>query len=76
MSSFTTVIERLIFGYRKIVIAIFLMATVYLGFQASMMRLDAGFEKNVPLNHTYMQTYMAHRQDFGGANNVLVSVCD
>lgn len=76
MSSFNTVIERLIFGYRKIVIAIFLMATVYLGFQASMMRLDAGFEKNVPLKHTYMQTYMAHRQDFGGANNVLVSVCD
>ncbi|MBU2976894.1 MMPL family transporter [Alteromonas sp. C1M14] len=76
MSSFTTILERLIFGYRKVVIAIFLMATVYLGFQASMMRLDAGFEKNVPLNHTYMQTYMAHRQDFGGANNILVSVCD
>lgn len=76
MSMLTTFLERLIFGYRKIVVGLFLLATVYLGFQASMMHLDAGFEKNVPLNHPYMQTYMKHRKDFGGANSVLVSVCD
>ncbi|MBU3022902.1 RND family transporter [Aestuariibacter sp. A3R04] len=76
MSMLTTLLERLIFGYRKIVVCLFLLATVYLGFQASMMHLDAGFEKNVPLNHPYMQTYMKHRKDFGGANSVLVSVCD
>ncbi|MEQ5807761.1 RND family transporter [Alteromonas sp. NFXS44] len=76
MASFTSLLERLIFGYRKVVVGLFLLATVYLGYQASMMHLDAGFEKNVPLNHEYMKTYMAHRSDFGGANSVLVSVCD
>lgn len=76
MASLTSILERLIFGYRKVVVGIFILATVYLGYQASMMHLDAGFEKNVPLNHEYMQTYMAHRKDFGGANSVLVSVCD
>ncbi len=76
MASFTTLLERLIFGYRKVVVALFVLATLYLGFQASMMHLDAGFEKNVPLNHPYMKTYMDHREDFGGANSVLVSVCD
>jgi len=76
MPSITHLIERLIFSNRKIVVGIFLLATVFLGYQASHMRLDAGFEKNIPLNHEYMQTYMAHRKDFGGANNILVSVCD
>ena len=72
----THFIERLIFANRKLVVALFAVATVFLLFQASKMRLDAGFEKNIPLNHEYMQTYIEHRKDFGGANNILVSVCD
>ncbi|MDO6565880.1 MMPL family transporter [Alteromonas sp. 1_MG-2023] len=72
----THFIERLVFSNRKLVVALFAIATVFLGFQASQMRLDAGFEKNIPLNHEYMKTYIEHRQDFGGANNILVSVCD
>ncbi|GGW88525.1 efflux RND transporter permease subunit [Alteromonas halophila] len=72
----TEVIERLIFSQRKLVVFLFVLATVFLGYQASNMRLDAGFEKNIPLNHEYMQTYMQYREDFGGANSILVSVCD
>lgn len=72
----TQFIERLVFANRKLVVFIFALITVWLGFQASQMRLDAGFEKNIPLNHEYMKTYIEHRQDFGGANNILVSVCD
>ena len=72
----TEVIERLIFSQRKLVVLLFVLATVFLGYQASHMRLDAGFEKNIPLNHEYMQTYMQYRKDFGGANSILVSVCD
>ncbi|QJR82612.1 RND family transporter [Alteromonas pelagimontana] len=76
MTSFTHFIEKLVFGNRKIVIAIFAFVTVFLGYQASQLRLDAGFEKNIPLQHEYMKTYMEHRKDFGGANSILVSVCD
>ncbi len=72
----TEVIERLIFSQRKLVVLLFVLATVFLGYQASNMRLDAGFEKNIPLNHEYMQTYMQYREDFGGANSILVSICD
>ena len=68
----THFLEKLVFGNRKIVVALFAIATVFLGYQASQMRLDAGFEKNIPLNHEYMKTYIEHRQDFGGANNILV----
>tara|TARA_Y100001001_G_scaffold164705_1_gene198185 strand:+ start:6723 stop:9041 length:2319 start_codon:yes stop_codon:yes gene_type:complete len=72
----TQFIEHLVFANRKLLVAIFALATLFLGYQASQMRLDAGFEKNIPLNHEYMKTYIEHRKDFGGANNILVSVCD
>ncbi|NMH58426.1 efflux RND transporter permease subunit [Alteromonas ponticola] len=76
MSSITHLAERIVFGNRKVVVFLFVLATLFLGYQSSQMRLDAGFEKNIPLNHEYMQTYMKYRNDFGGANSVLVSVCD
>lgn len=76
MSGITNFLERLVFTNRAVVIGLFALATVFLGYQATQIRLDAGFEKNIPLNHEYMQTYMAHRKDFGGANSIYVSVCD
>ncbi len=76
MSKATHFIERLVFNNRLIVVGVFLLATLFLGFKASQMKMDAGFEKNIPLNHPYMQTYVEHQKDFGGANNILVSVCD
>lgn len=76
MSNFTQIAEQAIFSKRPVVIVLFLLATIFLGYQSAQLRLDAGFEKNIPLNHEYMQTYMEHRESFGGANNVLISVCD
>ena len=76
MNSFVDTIEKLVFRNRLVVIAVFLLATLFLAYQASLLKLDAGFTKNIPLNHEYMQTYMKHKENFGGANNILVSVCD
>lgn len=69
-------IENGIFGHRLIVLALFVLATCYFIFQATHLKLDAAFTKNIPLNHSYMQTYLKHQKDFGGANNILISVCD
>ncbi|MFQ3250623.1 MAG: putative RND superfamily exporter protein [Glaciecola sp.] len=76
MTYLINAIEKAVFRHRLAVIAFFSIVTLFLLYNASQLKLDAGFEKNIPLNHEYMQTYMKHRQDFGGANNVLVSVCD
>ena len=76
MNSFISFSEFLIFNQRKAVIGLFALATVFLLYMASMLKLDAGFEKNIPLQHEYMQNYIKHRADFDGANNILVSVCD
>jgi predicted RND superfamily exporter protein len=68
--------ELLIFRQRVLVILVFLATTMFLAYQSSLLRLDAGFTKNIPLKHEYMLNYMKHSKDFGGANSVLVSVCD
>jgi predicted RND superfamily exporter protein len=76
MNPFVNKIEKLVFNNRIVVIIFFLLATIFLAYQASLLKLDAGFTKNIPLNHEYMQTYIKHKENFGGANNILVSVCD
>jgi len=68
-------IEIGVFRHRMFVILAFLLATVFLIYQASQIKLDAAFTKNIPLNHEYMKTYLKHQSNFGGANNVLISVC-
>jgi hypothetical protein len=76
MNPFVRKTEKLVFENRIVVALLFLFATIFLGYQASLLKLDAGFTKNIPLNHEYMQTYIKHQENFGGANNILVSVCD
>ncbi len=76
MNKLIDLLEVIIFRHRMLVILLFMAATGYLLFQATQLRLDAGFTKNIPLNHEYMKNYMKHRKDFGGANSVLVAVCD
>ena len=68
--------EYALFRHRAIVIVAFLLATLFLLFKATSIKLDAAFTKNIPLKHEYMQTYLRHAQDFGGANNILISLCD
>lgn len=69
-------IEVALFRHRLFVLVLFFLTSVFLLFQASQIRLDASFTKNIPLEHSYMKTYLKHRANFGGANNILISVCD
>jgi predicted RND superfamily exporter protein len=42
--------------------------------QASHLKIDAGFAKMLPLKHPYMQTYLEYRDAFGGANRVVIAI--
>jgi predicted RND superfamily exporter protein len=76
LNSFINVVEATLFRRRLTVLIFFTLMSVFLLFQATQIKLDAAFTKHIPLNHTYMKTYLKHRANFGGANNVLISVCD
>ncbi len=70
----TRALESLIFGARPVVLAIFAIVTVIAIALASQLKVDAGFKKQIPLEHEYMQTFLDYEADFGGANRVLVAL--
>src|SRR4249919_2403452 len=74
MNPFERLAERLIFGYRPVVLFVFAAITVAMVFFASQLKVDAGFKKQIPLQHEYMKTFLDYEADFGGANRVLVAV--
>lgn len=76
MESFVVRVSNALFKIRPLILIIFALITGFLLWQALNLHLDAGFEKNIPLNHPYMKTFVRHQADFGGANRVLVAVED
>ena len=71
---FTARIERCLFTRRRLVIAVFILVTLVMGWFAAQLRVDAGFFKLVPLKHEYMQTFLKHRDEFGGADRVVIAI--
>lgn len=76
INRFVNKIEYSLFRHRLAVLILFAVATLVLLWRATDIKLDAAFSKNIPLTHEYMQTYLKHEEDFGGANNILIAMCD
>ena len=76
LDKFVNGIETYLFRHRAFVIFLFIITTLFLGIQASNLKMDAAFVKNIPLNHSYMKTYLKHQKQFGGANSIMVAVED
>lgn len=81
MSNQSSKVERMVewsadrlLGWRKPLLVIFLLITVLLGYSATGIRLDPGFNKQIPVNHPFMKNFLHYSETFSGANNVLVSV--
>lgn len=68
--------EAILFGYKKTIIAIILLITLVMLYFSTQLRVDAGFMKQLPLKHDYMKTFVEYKEDFGGANRILVAVMD
>src|SRR4249919_1967124 len=72
--SLKSVSENIVFGARPVVLVVFALVTAAMVFFASQLKVDAGFKKQIPLQHEYMKTFLDYEADFGGANRVLVAV--
>ena len=69
-------VERALFGNRIIVLIVFALITVTMAWFASQLKVDAGFKKQIPLQHEYMKTFLDYEKEFGGANRILIAVMD
>jgi uncharacterized protein len=48
--------------------------TLLLALSMLHLETDTGFEKRLPIRHPYIQTYLEHQNEFGGANRILIAV--
>ena len=67
-------VTRFVFAARLPILILFALATIVLGWSASRTRIDAAFEKQLPLRHEYIQTFLQYQENFGSANLVLFAL--
>jgi len=68
-------LERMIFAYRPFLLILFLLATVFFAYQTAGLRPDASFEKMIPMEHPFIQSFMKHKGDLGaGGTTIQVAV--
>src|SRR4249919_2548734 len=63
------VFERAIFNNRFWIVVACAMLTLLLGFQATKLAINAGFEKMIPHRHAYIKNYLESRGSLRGLGN-------
>ncbi|MGJ7542451.1 efflux RND transporter permease subunit [Variovorax sp. LT1R16] len=66
-----SLVERAFFNHRPWVVALCLLTTLLLGWQALQVRLNASFEKSIPTGHPYIVNYLAHQKELSGLGNAV-----
>ena len=67
-------IENLFFKYRLSILSAFVLLTIIMGFFASQLKLDAGFYKQLPSNHSFIKTFYQYEDALFGSNNLIIAV--
>ena len=75
-SKFAQKIENVVFNNRPLILILIAIVTAVMFFFAIQLRVDAGFKKQLPTKHEFIQTFLDHEEAFGGANRILVAVMD
>ena len=66
-----TLAERVLFNHRGIVLALCVIVSMVLGYQATKLQLNASFEKSIPTTHPYIVNYLKHQSDLNGISNAV-----
>ncbi|URM25828.1 MMPL family transporter [Pseudomonas frederiksbergensis] len=66
-----TLVERLLFNHRRVILGICVLLSVVFGYQALSLKLNAAFEKMIPTDHPYVQNYLKNRGQLGEGGNTL-----
>ncbi|VAW37961.1 Exporter protein, RND family [hydrothermal vent metagenome] len=73
-SAIVNFLQNIIFNNKKLILLILTLTTILMGYYASQLKVDAGFKKQLPLQHEYMKTFMDYETEFGGANRLLIAI--
>ena len=67
-------LEELLFRRRALVLGVLLVLTTVMAFFATQLRMEAGFEKQMPAGHEYIETFQKYRDQLFGANRLTIVV--
>lgn len=66
------ILEAIVFRGRVLILAALGLVTLWLGFYAVQLKMDAGFYKQLPQGHPYINTFLEYQDRLFGANRVIV----
>jgi predicted RND superfamily exporter protein len=66
-----SIVERLLFNNRLLVVLLCALVTAFLGWQALRLELNASFEKSIPSRHPYIQSFLQHQGELVGLGNAV-----
>jgi hypothetical protein len=66
-----SMLERLLFNHRHLVLLVCLAATALLGWQATRLHLNSSFEKTIPTQHPYIVNFLANKEELSASGNVV-----
>ena len=66
-----SLVERALFNHRTVVIALCLLISLVLGWQATHVKLSASFEKTIPTSHPYIVNFLEQQGQLQGLGNAL-----
>jgi uncharacterized protein len=67
-------LEEWLFSRRRLILTVFIIFTAIMAYFAIQLRMDAGFEKQIPIGHEYVKTFDQYRGELFGANRLTVVV--
>jgi predicted RND superfamily exporter protein len=66
------VLEDFVFRHRVTILIVLGCFTLGMGYRASLLHMDAGFAKQLPRDHEYIETFFEYQDQLVGANRVIV----
>ena len=66
-----SLVERILFNNRPIIMIICALATLFLGFEATKVRLSADYSQMIPVHQPYIVNYLNHYDDLSTSSNAV-----
>jgi len=66
-----SLVERVLFNNRPIIMIICAIATLFLGFEATKVRLSADYAQTIPVHQSYIVNYLNHYDDLSTSSNAV-----
>ncbi len=66
--------ENWFFSHRALTLCLLALFTALMAVYAVQLRMEAGFEKQMPIGHEYIKTFQQYRETLFGANRITVVV--